>query len=78
VRQHLTQLLPTVSVRGKGAARFVFAEAHGRAVEASINDGNWWIECWESGDDDSPAAFQVTVTEDSDAIDAISEWLASK
>jgi hypothetical protein len=39
-------------VRGEGAARFVYAESLGRAVEISTSVGGIWVEYWNA--DDSP------------------------
>jgi len=37
----------STSVRGEGAAGFVFAERGSRSVELSRNGTVWWIEFWE-------------------------------
>ena len=65
-----------VSLRGNGAATFLFAEHHGRAVELSWNHDAWWIEFWErSKDDDAgPVGEQMAPSDDS-AVKATRAWL---
>jgi hypothetical protein len=41
----------SATVRGEGAARFVFAEAAGRAVEISDAGEGIWVEYWDCGDE---------------------------
>ena len=37
-----------VSIKGDGAAAFVYALNKGRAVEISQDNGGFWIEFWET------------------------------
>jgi hypothetical protein len=63
------------TVRGLGAARFVFAEAGKRAVEISVSDDSIWVEYWDG--DDSPMFDRNFTTTDAAAA-SVSAWLSGK
>lgn len=76
LRKQLAGAGVTVSVRGAGAAKFVFAEYNGRAIEASLRNNDWWIEFWEADDDeDATPVDERTVSGDSDAFRESAAWL---
>jgi len=57
-------------------AEFVFAEHHGRAIEASLNEGAWWIEFWDADEDEyAPPVTERTVDDEKEALRVILEWL---
>ena len=65
-----------VSLRGQGHARFVFAQHNGRAVEASTNEGKWWLEFWDVDPDlDAAPVKELTLETFQDAVKEVTEWL---
>jgi hypothetical protein len=76
VRTELLRGGAAASLRGSGAAAFVFAEHHGRAIELSCHQGRLWAEFWEaSSDEDAQPIKERFFSSAKDAIEAISEWL---
>ena len=66
----------SVSLRGSGAAEFIFAEHHGRAIELSRHQGQWWVEFWEAtADEDAPPVKEVFFRSPVEALQGISAWL---
>jgi hypothetical protein len=63
------------SVRGEGAARFVFAEAGERSVEISALDDGVWVEYWDG--EDEPTFDRTFATADAATADA-KVWLSGK
>jgi hypothetical protein len=63
----------TCSVRGSGAARFVFAACGPRSVELSRNGTEWWTEFW-TGED---AIADKTFSSAEEAVGAARGWLSS-
>ena len=77
LQRQLAEIGATASVRGAGAAKYVFAEQNGRAIEASLRNNDWWIEFWEADDDEDAATVdERTVTVDSLAFRESAAWLA--
>jgi len=73
---HLAAQAESVSIRGAGAASFLFAKHSGRAVEISSDEGMWWIEEWEFNDDeDSPACAEAWVQSVEEAVGLALAWL---
>jgi hypothetical protein len=73
---HLAAKAESVSIRGAGAASFLFAKHLGRAVEISNDDGMWWIEEWELNDDeDSPPCADARVQSLEEAVSLALAWL---
>ncbi len=60
------------TVRGDGAARFVYAERAGRAIELSRAAEGWWVEFWSS----EKVETDRTYVSCEDAIVASRSWLA--
>jgi hypothetical protein len=78
LRKQLAAVGATVSVRGSSAAKFIFAEQNGRAIEASLRNNDWWIEFWEADDDEDAAPVdERTVSADSDAFRESAAWLTA-
>jgi len=78
LRKQLAGVGAVVSLRGSGAARFVFAEMNGRAIEASLRNNDWWIEFWEADDDEDAAPVdEQTVSTDTDAFRESATWLTA-
>jgi hypothetical protein len=63
----------TASVRGDGAAQFVFAERGPRAVELSHDGHEWWVEFWGSEAVVMSHAFPSA----EEAIQTVAAWLAT-
>ena len=63
-------------IRGSVTALFVFAEQSGRAIEASLNNNDWWVEFWEA-EEDAPPIREQTFSEDAEAHRAAAMWLTS-
>ncbi|HEX3627804.1 MAG TPA: hypothetical protein VH280_20535 [Verrucomicrobiae bacterium] len=51
VAEALTSAGCSVSIRGDGVARFIFAEQHGRAVEIYGGEPEIYVECFSSGEE---------------------------
>jgi len=68
-------LVEAVSLRGEGRAAFLFVEGKGRAVEVGRTGGRWWLEFWESGEDEVSPAKELTVDTDEEVVSAITDWL---
>lgn len=76
VKESLEKHFASVSIRGDGDSSFVFVEHCRRAVELSWNGTGWWLEFWDSADDENaPAIAERTVGTEAEAVDAIKEWL---
>ena len=74
VVSHLEQFAPHVSVRGDGAAQFVFAESPNGAVELSKTEHlQVFLELWPP-DSDEPAREETHPTYESALASAVS-WL---
>jgi hypothetical protein len=72
----LRAAVDSVSLRGITDGPFLFATNKGRAVEASTNDGQWWIEFWDASDDPSAAPVKEIVAQgDDEAHRIILDWL---
>lgn len=66
-----------VSIRGADDGQFLYAMGHGRAVEASINNGRWWVEFWERSDDDTvPPVREVWAATEEDVLRELLMWLS--
>ena len=64
------------SVRGESDGSFLYCCHSGRAVEASMNDGKWWIEFWDRSEDpDALAVKECTVTSVDEVFQLICDWL---
>ncbi len=75
IEESLHKRFPSASIRGRGAASFVFVEHGGRAVEISWDGAAWWIEFWEAGDDASPPTAERLASSVTDAEKMVEEWL---
>lgn len=65
-----------ISMRGASDGPFLFATHGGRAIEASSNDGQWWIELWDENDDpDAPRIKEIVVKSEDEAYRLILDWL---
>ena len=63
-----------VSIRGSGAAQFIYATAaHGRSVEIARSQLGVWVEFWPA-DGDSPS-HEKTFESYSPALTAAASWL---
>jgi hypothetical protein len=63
----------TCSIRGEGAARFVFVERGARAAELSRGGGGWWVEFWLG----EAVAAEHTYPSAEVATQAACAWLAT-
>jgi len=62
-------------VRGDGAARFVFAQAEGRAVEISELESGVWVEYWDVVE---TPKFERTFRNTVEALADVIAWLSGK
>lgn len=78
LRRRLAGVGATASVRGAGMAKFVFAEHNGRAIEASLLNGDWRIEFWAVDKDEAAAPVDdQTFADDSDAFRESAAWFTA-
>lgn len=65
------------SIRGEGAARFLYAMCGHRAVEASLENGRYWVEYWLAASDAAELEPQreETFEDVREAAVSISTWL---
>jgi hypothetical protein len=77
IQRELAGRFDSVALRGIGPSSFLFSEHGARAVEVSENDGNWWIEIWDTGDEDAEAVDEMTVASPEEAVQQVSRWLAA-
>lgn len=76
IRHRLEGRIELVSLRGSGAASFLFAENQGKAVELSWNGSAWWLQFWEpSHEENAPPVGERIVDSEDDASAAVAEWL---
>ncbi|MHC4745129.1 MAG: hypothetical protein ACYS8Z_24700 [Planctomycetota bacterium] len=67
----------SISQRGDENARFLFVKSEVRSGEVSLHDGEFWIELWESADeeaDDEPVE-QISCGTADDAYKLLISWL---
>jgi hypothetical protein len=76
LKSELQQRGLSSSVRGGGRAAFLFVEHDGKAVEISEHEGQWWVEFWDSSDDQDAAPIKEEFfTTPSQVTDAATGWL---
>ncbi len=76
-QNELLRLGASASLRGSGAAEFVFAERQGRAVELSRSQEQWFVEFWErSNDENAPATKEAFYKSSTEVLEAIAAWLS--
>ncbi len=69
----------SASLRGQGRAAFLFVECEGKAVEISDHEGRWWVEFWDSSDDEDAAPVKDSFFATPDqAVDAAAGWLSPR
>jgi hypothetical protein len=73
LEHRLKRRFPSTTLRGNGAAKFIFVQEVGRAVEASVHNASIWIEFWNDVDE-SPVA-ESTFQDVIGAEEAIINWL---
>jgi hypothetical protein len=67
------------SLRGQGRAAFLFVEREGKAVEISDHEGRWWVEFWDSSEDEDAAPVKDSFFATPDqAVDAAAGWLSPR
>lgn len=69
----------SVSLRGSGAARFLFVVGNGCAAEVSVNGDRLWTEFWDSYDPEvegiNDATYEATYATTEEAVEALTERL---
>ncbi len=76
LRRRLGPNVERVDVKEDGLASFVFARGNGRAVEASRNGCEWWLEFWDEADDeDAPPVGEATASSVDAVASGILKWL---
>jgi hypothetical protein len=66
----------SASLRSGGRAAFLFVEHDGKAVEISDHEGQWWVEFWDTSEDEdaAPVKDRFFPTPDQ-TVDATACWL---
>ena len=77
IQRELVGRFESVALKGVGPSSFLFIEHGVRAVEVSENGGKWWIEFWDTGDEDAEAVDEMTVASPEEAVQQISRWLVA-
>ena len=62
-----------IEIRGKGAARFVFAVYNDKSLELSQSSEGVWLEFWN--DESEEPVREVTVLKYDEAIEQAKAWL---
>jgi hypothetical protein len=76
ILDELTPHLEKVCLKGQGVSSFVYAVNKDRAVEISEDNGGFWLEFWENGEDeDAPPVKELTVGTGEDAVQNAIRWL---
>lgn len=77
MRDQLSKRVECITIRGEGAASFLFVTNAGKAVEVSAHqDGGWWLELWESStDEDAPPVLEKRAETSSEVIELMVRWL---
>jgi len=66
----------SASIGGKSDGPFLFAKYNDRAIEASTNDGQWWLEAWDlSEDPDAPPVKDIVLHSEDEAFCKVIDWL---
>jgi hypothetical protein len=74
----LTPLFEKVCLKGQGTSSFLYVVNKGRAVEISEDNGGFWLEFWEKGDDeDAGPVTELSVEDGGHAIQKSRDWLYS-
>lgn len=55
----LKPVLSEVHVRGEGAAQFLYVVGNDRSAEVSMDQGRYWVEFWDSLDEDASPVAQA-------------------
>jgi hypothetical protein len=76
LRATVSPQVEKVGLRGQECSSFLFFESKGRAIEASQNESQWWLEFWNKKDDATPAK-ELTLDTNQEALAAITDWLRS-
>lgn len=53
-------LVPHVETRGEGKAMFIYEHTERRAVEVSLDRSKFWVEYWDSLEDDASSKKDQT------------------
>lgn len=79
IAQELESQFSSTSIRGEGAATFVYVRLDKRAVEISmLDDRHVWIEFWDlSAADDAPPAKDDALDSVNETLDRVRTWLTS-
>ena len=78
IQEELAPQCDKVCLKGSGKASFVYAVNNGRAVEISEDNGGFWLEFWETSDDEDAAPIrEMTVESAEHAVDRARQWLGS-
>lgn len=69
-----------VSERGSGKAKFLYVSSPTRAIEIHTEAGNYFIEYWDTANEDSDSApvHRDEVASEADAVTNIIQWLCAK
>jgi hypothetical protein len=76
LHDELASRVANVATKGHGPSAFVYAVNDGRAVEISEDNGGFWLEFWESSEDEDAGPVKELVAESTqEAINATLKWL---
>lgn len=76
IRDALYVAYGSADIRGEGAAAWLYSQFGGKAIEASVHEGNVWMEFW-GPDTDDVVLKEMTVPSAEEAVAAISKWFDS-
>jgi hypothetical protein len=78
IQEELASQCEKVCLKGDGVASFVYAVNNGRTVEISVDHGGFWLEFWETSDDEDAGPLQeLTVESAEQAVAQAKQWLAA-
>ncbi len=75
LRKRLLSDVEHVEFKEDGQASFVLAQRGNRAVEASRDGNEWWLEFWDSSREDAPPVRESTVSSVDMVVSEVLEWL---
>lgn len=69
---------PEVYLRGEGASLFLYVVGNGRSAEVSWHDGGFWVEFWNSLNEDAQPVTEATFNSDQAVELALLEWMEDR
>ncbi len=73
--EKLVPFVESIELKGAESASFIYAVAHGRSVEISIDGMNYWVEYWENLEEDSKPVNEQTFKFSEELEESVKTWL---